>query len=86
MFARDHGHDCSFDFGDGADVIDLSALAGVAGFDDLQITNHANTAVIDLTSHGGGTIRLDGIAADKLDAEDFIFHEPAADAASIDGM
>ena len=36
--------------------------------------------MIDLTVHGGGTIRLENIAASDLDAEDFQFYEPPADA------
>ena len=85
-FGAECGYDTVVDFADGEDRIDLSALAGIAGFDDLQIANYANTAVIDLTSHGGGTIRLEDTAADNLDAEDFVFYEPAAESASIDGM
>lgn len=85
-FGAECGYDTVADFADGEDLIDLSALAGIAGVDDLQIATFGNTAAIDLTSHGGGTIRLEDTAADDLDASDFVFHEPAADAASIDGM
>ena len=86
MFTPDHCDDTITDVGDGEDLIDLSALAGAAGFDDLQITNHANTTAIDLTSHGEGPIVLDNTAAEDLDASDFVFYEPAAGAASVDGM
>ena len=85
VFTPDHGDDTITDFADGEDLIDLSSLEGIAGFDDLQITNDANTAVIDLTSHGGGLVRLEGVDADDLDAADFVFYEPT-DAAPIDGM
>ena len=85
-FGTECGYDTVADFADGEDRIDLSALAGIAGVDDLQIATFGNTAVIDLTGHGGGTIRLEDTAAEDLDASDFVFYEPAADAASIDGM
>ena len=43
--------------------------------------------VIDLTAHGGGTIRLKYTNASDLDAEDFQFYEPPADAgAGVDGL
>ena len=42
--------------------------------------------MIDLTSYGCGTIRLDNTAVEDLDAADFVFYEPAADATQIDGM
>ena len=82
----DHGTDTITDFSDGEDLIDLSALAGIAGFDDLQITADETAAVIDLTSHGGGVLRLEDASVDDLDAADFVFYEPPADAAPIDGM
>ncbi len=85
-FGAECGVDTVADFTDGEDRIDLTALAGIAGFDDLQIAGYPNTAVIDLTNHGGGTIRLEDTTADKLDADDFLFHEPAADAAPVDAM
>ena len=81
------GLDTVTDFTDGEDRIDLSSLEGIAGFDDLRIARYADTTVIDLTSHGCGTIRLENTAADGLDATDFVFYEPAADtAANIEGM
>ena len=81
---------CSFDtitdFTDGEDKIDLSALEGIAGWDDLNAATYGATTVIDLTSYGCGTIRLDNTVADTLDAADFVFYEPLADAAPVDGM
>ena len=85
-FGAGCGYDTVVDFADGEDRIDLSAFEGISGFDDLQIAIYANTAVIDLTSHGGGTIQIADPTADKLDAGDFVFYEPAADAAAVDGM
>ena len=35
--------------------------------------------MIDLTGHGGGTIRLDHTNVSDLDAEDFLFYEPPVD-------
>ena len=64
-------------------------IAGISGFEDLTITADGSAdgsaAVIDLTAHGGGTIRLESFAASNLDAEDFQFYEPPADAGA-DGL
>ena len=46
----------------------------------------AGSAGDDRIEGGGGLVRLEGVAADEFDASDFVFHEPAADAASVDGM
>ena len=50
-------------------------------FSDLRASGSA--AVIDLTGHGGGTIRIENIDVDELDAEDFAFRvsgtEPQVD-------
>ena len=86
VFGRDHGHDTIADFGNGADVIDLSGLRGISGFDDLHIGPNGNHTLIYLQSHGGGTIRLENFHLDDLDAADFAFYEPAGDSAPIDGM
>ena len=86
VFTPDHGTDTIADFGNGRDEIDLSALAAISGFDDLQITADATAAVIDLTRYGGGVIRIEDTDASDLDAADFVFYEPLTDAAPIDGM
>lgn len=78
-FTPDHGDDTITDFADGEDLIDLSALEGIAGFEDLNIETNRGTTVIDLTRQGGGTIRLDGTVTDDLDAADFVFYEPPVD-------
>ena len=87
VFAAGHGNDRIRDFADGEDLIDLAQLSGIAGFDDVTITADGNDAVIDLTAHGGGTIRLQDFDVADLDAEDFVFAEPTVDpGAGIDGM
>ena len=85
VFEADHGNDTIRDFTDGEDAIDLTMIAGISGFEDLTITADGSAAVIDLTAHGGGTIRLESFAASNLDAEDFRFYEPPADAGA-DGL
>ncbi len=42
--------------------------------------------MIDLTHYGGGFVRLEDTLASDYDAADFVFYEPSADAAPIDGM
>ena len=71
---------------DGEDLIDLSALEGLASFEQLNIETYGSTAVIELPCCGGELIRLQGIDADDLDATDFVFYEPPAEGAPVDGM
>ena len=86
VYGRGHGSDWIGDFGDGADVIDLSAFKGISGFEDLHVWALGTAAVVDLTDHGSGRIWLSETAVSDLGAEDFVFYEPPADGASIDGM
>ena len=64
------------DFADGEDNIDLSRIEGISGFEDLTINADGNDAVIDLSDHGAGTIRLQNTSVDDLDATDFLFDAP----------
>ena len=85
VFQAGHGTDTILDFTEGTegdDLIDLSAFTAITDRDDLTITQDGTTAVIDLTSQGGGTIRLDNVTGTDLDADDFTFHESSME----DGM
>ena len=75
VFEAGHGNDTIRDFTDGEDLIDLTSLTGITEFNDLTITDDGGTAVVDLSSHGGGTIRLEGFDDDDLDATDFVFYD-----------
>ena len=87
VFDSNHGNVVVTDFTDGEDLIDLSPISGISGFQDLTITADGSAAVIDLTAHGGGTIRLENFDVADLDAEDFVLAEPTLDpGASADGM
>ena len=85
-FGAGCGLDTVTDFTHGEDRIDLSGLQGIAGFGDLQIETYATTTVIDLSNYGCGLVRLENTVADDLDASDFVFYEPPAGVAPIDGM
>ena len=85
-FGAEQGSDTIVDFTDGEDKIDLSALEGIAGVDDLDIATYGATTVIDLTCFGGGFVRLEDTGDASFGAEDFVFYEPPADAAPIDGI
>ena len=71
------------DFTDGDDQIDLSNISGITAFDDLTITTDGDDVVINLGSHGAGSVRLENVSASDLDAGDFVF---AAATAVDDGM
>ena len=86
VFTPDHGDDTITDFALGEDLIDLSSLEGIAGFEDVNIETYGMTTVIELACCGGGLVRLEGVDANNFDADDFVFYQPSADAASIDGI
>ena len=94
VFGGGHGTDTISDFTDGEDIIDLRELTSITGLEDLRITeqwSHGEdgsqlSAVIDLTSVGGGTIWLEGVAVSEVDADDFLFHRSAIDDPPIDEL
>ena len=43
----------------------------------MTITADGNDAVIDLSAHNAGTIRLEDTSISDLDATDFVFDPPA---------
>ena len=74
VFAAGHGADTITDFTPGeGDRIDLSAFADLGGFASLTLTADGSDTVLDLSAHGGGTVRLQGIAAADLLAADFLW-------------
>ena len=73
VFAAGHGTDTITDFTPGADRIDLSAFADLGGFASLTLTAAGSDTLLDLSAHGGGTVRLQGIAAADLLAADFLW-------------
>ena len=80
------GTDTITDFTDGEDAIDLTAMTGITGFGDLTISADGTDAVIDLTSQGGGTIRLEGFDVNDLDADDFNFYDSSTQEPEIEGI
>ena len=74
VFAAAHGADTITDFTpEEGDQIDLSAFAGLGGFASLTLAADGTATVLDLSAHGGGTVRLSGIAAADLLAADFLW-------------
>ena len=84
VFAAGHGNDTIKDFTDGEDLIDLTQITGIDAFADLTITADGTTAVIDLSGHGGGEIRLENVAIGDLDEHDFSFYEQPANLGTDD--
>ena len=72
-FGPDDGDDVVVDFTNGEDSINLGEFPTISGFSDLTITSVDNGVSIDLTAHGGGTIVLQGVDINDLDASDFFF-------------
>ena len=73
VFAAGHGTDTITDFTPAeADLIDLRALSGITGFAALTLTAEDTDTLLDLSAHGGGTVRLEDIAVADLAAEDFL--------------
>ena len=86
VFNDSFGDDTITDFTDGEDVIDLTAMTAITAFADLTIRAEGTDAVIDLTSQGGGTIRLEGFDVNDLDADDFNFNDSSSGEPEIDGI
>ena len=73
VFAVGHGTDTITDFSpEESDLIDVSAFTDIAGFASLTLTESGADTVLDLSSQGGGTVRLEDIAVADLAAEDFL--------------
>ena len=82
VIAAGGGNDTILDFGNGADSIDLAAFAEIQSVEDLDMQQQATGAVIDLASHGGGTVTLrDFDMADLMDAHFVFFIGEAAEVA-----
>ena len=76
VFASGHGDDTITDFTADTDKIDLSVLVGITDFSQLTTADNADgNAVIDLSSHGGGSITLTGVSTSDLDADDFVLYQ-----------
>ena len=77
VFEGGHGNDTIQDFSDGSDLIDLTALTEITAWNDISslVSADGTAAVIDLSTKGGGSIRLEGVAVADLDADDFDFYE-----------
>ena len=74
VFAAGDGADTITDFTpEEGDRIDLSAFAGLDGFASLTLTADGSATILDLRAHGGGTVRLLGVAVADLLAADFLW-------------
>ena len=74
VFAAGDGADTITDFTpEEGDRIDLSAFAGLEGFASLTLTSDGSATILDLRAHGGGTVRLLGVAVADLLAADFLW-------------
>ena len=74
VFAAADGADTITDFfPEEGDRIDLSAFADLGGFASLTLTADGDATILDLRAHGGGTVRLPGIAPADLLAADFLW-------------
>ena len=58
------------------DSIDLTQFQSIASASDFAISADDTTAVIDLTAHAGGTIRLENVGVSELVDSRFKFYNP----------
>ena len=86
VYFAGHGSDTITDFTDGEDVIDLSTLDSISGFDDLSAIQLGSFVAIDLGGHGGGTIALENFDIEDLDETDFVFYAPPVVDPAQDGL
>ena len=75
VFEPGNGRDTITDFTVDTDKIDLTAFTGITSLDDLVYWQSGGDTLIYLRWDGGGTIRLEGVSPDDLDADDFIFYQ-----------
>ena len=74
-----NGSDKIVDFKPGVDLIELmgktvnGVFIGFTGFDALSLTASGSDTILDLSSHGGGQVRLKGVAPTDLSDDDFVF-------------
>jgi Ca2+-binding RTX toxin-like protein len=59
------------------DFIVLTQFRSISSYSDLVISADGTTAVIDLTAHGGGTIRLEDVAVGDLRSSNFKYYDPS---------
>ena len=64
------------------DILDLTQLPAISGYDDLEITADDSTVVVDLTAHGGGTIRIEHFTLEDLRSASIDYYEPPPTAKS----
>ena len=83
IFSPDQGSDTVRDFTVDEDTINLTLLTDITNFSQLTLTQEGTNTVIDLSSHGGGTITLENINVGDLDSDDFTFYEPPAEVESM---
>ena len=86
VYFAGHGSDTITDFTNGEDVIDLSALEAISGFEDLSTVQLGSFVTIDLHGHGGRTIALENVDIEDLDETDFVFYQPPAADPAQDGL
>ncbi len=75
VFAEGNGHDRITDFApDAGDRIEFTGAGGIDSFADLK-NNHAEQRgdAVVITTAGGATLTLDGVALEALTARDFLF-------------
>ena len=78
IIATEGGNDTILDFGNGEDRIDLAAFTDIQSLEDLDIGQQETGAVIDLASHGGGTVTLQDVdMADLMNAHFVFFTDEA---------
>ncbi len=74
FYNKNAGHDTIEDFQSGKDRIELSNYTHITEFSQLSASQEGGNVVIDMSSHGGGSITLENFDLDDLSADDFSFY------------
>jgi len=64
------GFDVIMGFEDGTDRVEIATYTGVTGFADIEVGSEGGSALL---SFAEGTVRIDGLDADLVTADDFVF-------------
>lgn len=73
VFSPGDGFDKIRDFKVGVDLIDLSLVTSITGFDDLVFSGKVKKVIVD---YGDGEVLLAGVKQSDLEADSFIFARP----------
>ena len=72
IFTPESGHDTIRDYDVGFNTIVLAGFSNIRSVEDLDMEQHGDSVVIDLSGHGGGSITIEDFHVTYFSTADFI--------------